>query len=329
MKYTEYKSKERIRWVKTWTNKWNGFRVMALNYVADPAKDPTREWAEWYENERKGMPKAKWEKEYEWEFESASSRMIFGKEYCDLDSNVHFIPSFDVEWELLFSLDFGQSNPSAWLIGCYTIDWTLYIIDEYYNPAIPSVSSREMFIQFHDHFWITEESARLMSIEQRREVIDDTFQIKVIDPTTRHKNRTSKRDWEEIPYSVIEEFSDNGWDFEPWVNDVDSGITKIRELFKLDSSWKSKFYIFQDKCPNLCDEIVNYRYKDQTDSQARTSNSPDTPIKKHDHWVDSLRYLVFSRPFLPSEQPKQLTRIQKDILNMNKPQNLEVMWSND
>jgi len=329
MNYKDTPRKEKIKWVKIWTNEKNKMRIFFLHYSADNEKDPLRDWLDWYENEKIWVPKTKWMKEYEWEFETASSRLIFGKDYCDFNPLVHFIPSFDVTWELLFWLDFGQSNPTAWLVWCYTRDWDLYIIDEYYQPEIPSVSSREMFVKFHEHMGITEEQARNMSIEERRNVVDAAFQIKIIDPTTKHKNRTTKKDWEEIPYSVIEDFFDNGWDFEPWINDVAAGITKIRELFQLDKNGKARVYIFSDKCPHLCKELVNYKYKEQTDTQARTANSPETPVKKADHAVDAFRYLVMSRPFLPTEKKQQLNIIQRDIQRMLRPTNVSASWDID
>lgn len=300
-----------------------------IHYTADPKKDPERDWKEWYEAEKTWMPKAKWNKEYEIDFTTKSGKLIFWSEYCDFNPGTHFIDSFNVKWELIFSLDFGQSNPNAWLVGCYDKHWVLYIIDEYYKPAIPSVASRELFEQFAPMFWKTTEEVKLMDEDARRNMADNTFQIKVVDPTTRSKNRTKVIDWEEIQYSIKEDFYDHGWDFELGNNDWDASITRIREYLQLDKNGKAHLYIFKDKCPNLCWELQKYKYKEFSEGQQRQQNESERPIKKNDHAVDSLRYLIMTRPNKPIVPKQTLTVIQKDIAKLLKPENIEILWNND
>lgn len=326
MNYNDLPYPELIKGVKSWQNSKNKFHILALRYDADPDKDPDRNGKEWYNNERTGTPKAKWNKEYELDFASKSGQLIFWSEYCDFNPWIHFIDSFDVKWELLLSLDFGQSNPNAALVWCYDKNWVLYIIDEYYKPAIPSVASREMFEQFAPYMETTSNKIRELDYDAKRDFADTAFQIKVIDPTTRSKNRTKVKDWEEVQYSIIEDFFDNWWDFEPWNNDWDAGITRIREYFQLNSQWKSNLYIFADKCPHLCWELQRYKYKEQTESQTRTNNKSERPVKKHDHAIDSLRYMVMTRPNRPTVKKEELTVVQRDIQNMLRPQNLESHW---
>ena len=160
---------------------------------------------------------------------------------------------------------------------------------------------------------------RGLSYGQKRNIDDSTFQIKVIDPTTASKNRTKIIQGEEIPYSVIEDFYDNGWDFEPANNDWNAGVTRVREYMQIDSSYEPHLYIFADKCPNLVWELLNYRYQEQTENSARKNNEPERPSKKNDHLCDSLRYLIMTRPNKPGEVEKPLTKIQKDIRGINKP----------
>lgn len=329
MNYAKIPQPEIIKWVKVWTNPNNQFRVMAIHYTADPQKDPDREWLDWYTEERKGMPKAKWDKEYEIDFASKSGQLVFGSEYCDFDPSIHFIESKPVDWELLFSLDFWQSNPNAWYIAKFDRTGTLYIIDEYYKAAIPSVAAREMFKKFSKYMGKTEEQMDKLWIDQKRELFSNTFQVAVIDPTTRSKNRTAVREWEEVPFSVLEDFFDNGMDFELGNNDWESGITRIREYFQLDKIGKAHLYIFKDKCPNLCNEIERYKYKEQTETQERSNNKPDKPTKKHDHWIDSLRYMILTRPNKPEDAPKKLTAVQLDIQRLIKPMNISAQWDND
>jgi hypothetical protein len=262
--YKDIPQPELIKGIKHWVNKKNKFNVLMLHYTADPNKDPQRLGKEWYDNERAGTPLADWNKEYEIDFSSRAGKLIYGSEFCDFSPSIHFINSFEVQQaEYLLALDFGQNNPTASLVGAWTPDNRLYITDEYYKPALPSVSSREMFSQFR-YLMSDDTEFDRKSLSQKRMAADITFQIKVIDPSTVQKNRTKVKEGEEIPYSVLEDFYDHGWDFETANNDLDGGITRVREYFQIDSSGKARLYIFKDKCPNLCSEILNYRYKKWT-----------------------------------------------------------------
>jgi len=320
MMYKDVPQPELIKGIKYWKNKNNKFHVIMLHYTADPDKDPIRNGLVWYEREREGVPLIDWNKEYEIDFSSRAGKLIFGSEFCDFDPKIHFINSFEFQQpiEYLLSLDFGQNNPTATLVGVWTSANRLYIIDEYYKPALPSVSSREMFEQFK---YLMSDNPEFLAkpISQKRMAADIAFQIKVIDPSTSAKNRTKVKEGEEIPYSVLEDFYDHGWDFELGNNNVEAGITRIREYFQLDSNGQAHLYIFKDKCPYLCIELMNYRYKKLTELQEKTHNQPEEPVKKNDHTIDSLRYMIMTRPYHPRELERPKTRIERDIENLARP----------
>ena len=326
--YKDVEKPELIKGLKVWKNPGNQFTVAMLHYTADSEKDPEREGKDWYENERKGTLKAVWLKEYEIDFSTKSGKLIFGPEFCDFDPKVHFINSFELEepYELLLSLDFGQRNPTAALIGAWTKDNCLYIIDEYYKPALPSVSSKDMFKQFE---YLTRTSFLGKTLREKKALMDSLFSIKVIDPTTASKNRSKIKQGEEVVYSVLEDFEDHGWEFELGTNDVEAGITRIREYLQVDSNEKSHLYIFKDRCPNLVREFKGYKYREYNDNAKREKNESEEPIKKDDHTVDSLRYMVMTRPITPKDAPKQLTRIEKDIQNLLKPKVYNDDWDNN
>ena len=328
MSYKDIQRSELIRGMKFWKNAKNRFSVLMLHYTADPEKDPQRKGKEWFKNEQAGTPKATWLKEYEIDFATKSGKLIYGPEFCDLDPKVHFITSFELQepYELLIGLDFGQRNPTCALIGVWTVKNELYIIDEYYKPALPSVSSKAMFKQFEYLIGDLENK----SIREKRMMAINAFSIRVIDPTTRSKNRTKIREGEEIEYSVIEEFYDNGWDFEPGFNNVDAGITRVREYFKINENGRSHLYIFKDKCPHLVWELQHYKYKELTEIQERTRNESEEPVKKNDHAVDALRYIIMTRPNTPLLPKVPKTRIQKHIESLIKPKILDTsQWDID
>ena len=315
--YDDVKKEELIKGMKVWKNPKNKFLVAMLHYTADPDKDPERNGKKWYDTEKEGALKVVWKKEYEIDFTTKSGKLIFGPDFCDFNQSIHFINSYELPepYELLLSLDFGQRHPTAALVGAWTMDNTLYIIDEYYKPAIPSISSKDMFKEFEYLMGDLEGK----SIRQRRDASMITFTERIIDPSTIPKNRTKVKEGVEIPYSIIEDFWDNGWDFSPADNSVDASITRIREYFQLDSNQKSHLYIFKDKCPNLCRELLGYRYKELTELQQRTRSTSEEPVKKNDDAVDALRYMVMTRPKTPTLKEEPLTKIQKDIQSLLRP----------
>lgn len=325
--YQDFPYPEKIPGVKVWKNPNNKFNVVAVHYTSDPDKDPNRQGEKWYKDEKEQTLKSVWLKEYEIDFTTKSGKLIFGNDFCDFDSRIHFINSFEhgEPYERLISLDFGQRHPTCALIGIWTMDNELYIVDEYYKPALPSVSSREMFKEFKSYIGETEGK----SLREKRIMAQNSFGIRVIDPSTKSKNRTKTRDGEEIPYSVIEEFWDHGWDFEPASNDVAAGITRIREYLQLDENNKSHLYVFRDKCPYLCHEIQHYRYQELSEIQEKTRNDSEEPVKKNDHAVDALRYMIMTRPITPMAATKPLTRIQKDIQGLLKPKIIANDWDDD
>lgn len=324
MSYKDIKKEEILPGIKFWRNEGNKFHVLMLHYSADENKsNRTEEGREWLEKEKEGAPKAVWNKEYEIDFTTKAGQLVYGSKYCDFSSETHLINSFELgDAELFIAMDFGQRNPNCALIGALTPDNRVYIIDEYYNPAIPSVASREMFDKFG---YLMPGYQSNMTIRQKKVLADNTFQIKVIDPSTAHKNRTKIIEGEEIPYSVIEDFDDNGWEFERAVNDWNAGVTRVREYMTIDNTRRPYLYIFEDKCPQLCWELRHYRYQENTEATDRKSNAPEKPVKKNDHGMDALRYLLMTRPNKPLDAPKQLTRVQKDIQKLLRPKTNNLM----
>ena len=336
--YQDIKQPEIIKGLKFWKNPGNKLPVLMLHYTADPTKDPGRDGAEWYAKERAGISKQQWNKEYEIDFVTKSGKLIYDRDFCDYDPSLeynqpHWVDPF--EWpepaELLISLDFGQRNPNCALVAVWTADERLYIIDEYYKANLPSKASQEMFKQFAYLLAPGDEASFLKkTVAEKRSRAINIFGVRVIDPTTFHKNRSAVKMGEEIPYSVAEEFYDNGWDFEPAQNDVDAGITRVREYLGIEpATGKPRLMFFKGRCPNLKAEIENYRYKTLTEVQQKTRDASDEPIKKNDHAMDALKNLLMTRPAKPSIKPPARSRIQKDIDRLTTPKDSDGGWDDD
>lgn len=336
--YRDIDKPEIAKGIKFWVNPGNKFPVLMLHYSADPDKDPdTAKGAEWMDKEKAGTNKAQWDKEYEISFSSKSGKLIYGPDFCDYDpslgySNPHWVEPF--EWsepcELIMALDFGQRNPTAALIGVWTMDEELLIVDEFYEPGLPSYTSKKMFEKFAYIIAPGQEKEFLrMPADKKRDIVNRRFSIKVIDPTTKNKNRSAVKDGQEVPYSVLEEFYDHGWEFELGNNDVNAGFTRVREYLKVDQEGRTHLKYFRGKLENFKREKHNYRYKVLSEQQARTHNEPEEPIKKDDHLMDTERYLLMTRPVTPKMPSAPQTRIQKDIANLLKPKMVVTDWDVD
>lgn len=105
----------------------------------------------------------------------------------------------------------------------------------------------------------------------------------VIDPASRNKSNQTGR-------SDQMEFADHGIFTSPGQNAVRAGINKVKERLRAN-----KMFVTRD-CPELISEFRKYRWSTprRSDDDAR-----EKPIKRDDHLLDALRYVVMSRPLAP------------------------------
>jgi phage terminase large subunit-like protein len=108
----------------------------------------------------------------------------------------------------------------------------------------------------------------------------------VIDPAARNKNAQTGR-------SDQSEFIDNGIFPIPGQNSVEAGINRVRERLEANR------LLLSASCTHLRDEFKRYRY---VKAQTRTESEPkQQPVKRDDHLLDALRYVVMNRPLVPKE----------------------------
>lgn len=85
----------------------HGVHVLSVHYTADPDKDPVMpQGREWIANEKRGMSKNKWRKEYEIDYTAFSGQPVIG----DYDESVHVQPvEYDPNYPLHLFVDFGKN----------------------------------------------------------------------------------------------------------------------------------------------------------------------------------------------------------------------------
>lgn len=121
----------------------------------------------------------------------------------------------------------------------------------------------------------------------------------VIDPAARNRNQQTGR-------SDQQEYVDCGIVAFPGQNDVRAGINRIRQRFEA----APPRLLISSRCVELRGELKKYRW--QKDSK-RSENAPaERPVKKDDHLLDALRYVVMQRPLAPDKDMPRESDTQKD-----------------
>lgn len=109
--------------VRIWDNPKNKFTVFELHFSADEEKRS----AEWLDGAKSGMPRRKWEQEYELKWETFEGLPVYG----DYNKKIHSAPYLlepHMGLPLLIGFDFGLC--AAAIIGQY-VDTTLNILCEF------------------------------------------------------------------------------------------------------------------------------------------------------------------------------------------------------
>jgi len=208
--------------------------------------------------------------EYNQEYENAFLYFA-GQIYTEFKPEVHIIDPKEVKGRDRISIDHGMRNPTA--VGFYTIDYdgNVYKTDEIYKEGVE----------------IGDMSGRIKRIWRNK----DEQPTGVIDPSTAAKDRFK----DGIPYSIYQEFCDNGLSLRLAPNSVIAGINLVKQFLS-----DKRLFIFR-RCEKTIWEMENYRWKDRKGADA---NLPEEPIKVRDHAVDELRYLIASQ-FGAAEKPKE------------------------
>ena len=182
-----------------------------------------------------------------------------GQIYPDFEPSVHMVNDFnpDPSWRRFIAIDHGRTNPTAVLWGAVDNDDKIWIYREHYEAGQDA----------DDHC----RSIKAYQGEGR-------YETYVIDPST----GAGKKD---DPETIGNRYRQMNIPVVGANNDVQGGIDKVTEYIK-----RNKIFITRS-CENLRRELVNYQWE-QPSASKMDLNSPEKPLKKDDHAVDSLRYLV-------------------------------------
>ena len=173
----------------------------------------------------------------------------------------HFIEPFDIpeDWEKIRVLDHGVTNPTGVIFMAIDNDGRMFIYDEHYEAG--------KVISYHAE-----------RIKERKGKFNDSL----IDPSCTAKTQSRNGQF----FSVVDEYREHGIEFRPADNAVLAGINRVNEAFKSD-----RLFAFKN-CVSWKKEIDGYKW--QRLKHTSEKNEPDAPVKKNDHLMDSMRYLIMS-----------------------------------
>ena len=213
-----------------------------------------------------------------------------GQVYTDFSRHIHVIKPFKIpdEWTKFIGGDHGFRNPAAFLWTAVDYDGNLYVYREFYE--------REWYIDE-----IVKGNRRpgfqgkgIVELS-RGEKIEGVW----IDPSTK-ANRGKDAD-----FTTYLENMPKDWSLIPANNEVGTGIDRVKQYLRVDPRTnRPRLFIF-DSCPELIEEIAQYRYEELSAGQTNDKNIKESPVKKDDHAIDALRYAVMSRPEAPKIEDKQ------------------------
>lgn len=179
--------------------------------------------------------------------------------FKEFDIETHVVP-FEVESQYPFEngIDFGGKSPTACLFCYFGKDDALYVVDEHYQG--------ELSIQDH--------AGKLKAIEHK------------------YPNMLKGYVGDSQGKQAIMDFGIHGIFITPFEKKNDSvkvGISRIREKLKVNPINKKPSLFIHPRCENLIKEFLKYRYKP---IRTEWNTVAEEPIKRYDHALDALRYVI-------------------------------------
>lgn len=229
------------------------------------------------------LPKALQEKLIEGDWTAIESAA-----FAEFDDQIHVVQSFEIpeDWRRLEGMDFGVSNPTAWLAAAITPDGDTIVYDEYYQPGLISRHS-SVILTMRENHWGQPAMA-------------------VCDPAIQARTGFGSLGMGETVHS---EFAKNGIFLVPANNDRLAGRVRVSELLRRNPArefpvWHPKagepgaprLYV-TEKCKNLIEQLQIAPLDDTTGETVDGYWE-----KKYGHAIAALRYLVTSRVYPQKQQ---------------------------
>jgi phage terminase large subunit len=235
-------------------------------------------------------------------FMMGSFDVFTGQIWPEFNPDVHIIRPFDIPpwFEIIEGIDHGKRNPTAVLWAAFDEAGNCFIIDEHYQEGWLVGRHAEAILHKRSVRWgspnytVIDASAAAEDPNTGRSVIDEYWDYGISTmPSDRHKMARINRvaEWLRLdpkhPHPLTNEYADEPDvdEFEDPENPLDWGYPHL--------------YIFAN-CTNLIEHLPQYKWKPKPPTQE--ADPKEEPLKKDDHDVDALGYILMTRP-RPAEAP--------------------------
>lgn len=235
-----------------------------------------------------------WPESWRKRFVMGSFDVFTGQIWPEFDPDVHTINPIPVEpwWETLEGIDHGRRNPTAVIWACFVElhgHEYCFVVDEHYEAGKLVGYHAKKILERREQAWgtpnytVIDASAAQQDPNTGRSVIDEYWDYGiVVIPSDRHKiariNRVAQ--WlmldPEVPHPLTGETRPEGW---------------------------PRIYFFRS-CPHIIEHVPQYKWKPK--SPTKEEDGPEEALKKDDHDVDALGYILMTRPS-PGRSPKHST----------------------
>lgn len=250
-----------------------------------------------------GYPKKWRERFFDGSFEVFTDQI-----WPEFDPDIHVIPPFEIPpwFEIVEGIDHGRRNPTAVIWAAFDEMGNCFVIDEHYKAGQLVGHHAEAILKKREHRWghpnytVIDASAAQEDPNTGRSVIDEYWDYGVYcQPSDRHKIARVNRvaEWlrldPEWPHPTTGEKADIPEDYDPAdsESDRDYGYPHL--------------YIFAN-CVNLIEHVPQYKWKPKPPTQ--DEDAKEEPLKKDDHDVDALGYILMTRP-QPAKRPRHESKM--------------------
>lgn len=241
-------------------------------------------------------------------FIEGSFEVFTGQIWPDFDADVHVIPPFDIPpwFEIVEGIDHGRRNPTAVLWAAFDDVGNCFIIDEHYEANQLVGHHAEKVLERRATRWgepmytVIDASAAQEDPNTGRSVIDEYWDYGIYTmPSDRHKPARINRVAEWLRLKPLWPHYRSG-EIAPVPDDWDD----YDDDHKPDYGYPH-LYIFQN-CVNLIEHVPQYKWKPKPPTQEE--DAKEEPLKKDDHDVDALGYILMTRP-QPAVRPRAASKM--------------------
>lgn len=177
----------------------------------------------------------------------------------------------DISMRTIGGIDFGGNNPFVmlWATRIPHMDNAWYVYDEYY--------------------WDYKKRGLRLLRDHAKEILKRTAMWKAV----------MTRVWADHDCQDRVELAHGGVPTMPASKSVLASIETVQTLLKPRGEFKRPQLYVASRCVNTCQQMASYHWAEGTD----TKDPADEPVKKDDHTVDVVRYIMHSERSGPTGSP--------------------------